>query len=75
MKEEVQRDGRADHFREVAGGDREFAEDPQAERHRPGIVVAAGLGQVASGRDAELRAQRWSRTAIRFEMRMTLSSV
>ena len=63
-------------FGEVAGGDRELAEDPQDERDRPRVAVAAGLREIASGGDARaVRQSACSRIAIRLEIMMTLSSV
>ena len=56
-QEQVQRDRRAQHFGEVAGRDRDFAQDPEEERGRARIAVAAGLGEVASAGDAEARGQ------------------
>ncbi len=53
-EQEVQGDRRADHFGEVARGDRDLADHPQEKRHRPRVVVTARLGQVATGHDAEL---------------------
>jgi hypothetical protein len=52
-EEELQRDRRADHLREVARGDRELAQDPEHERHRPRVVVTARLREVAPGDDPE----------------------
>ena len=74
-EEQVERDRRAEHLGEVAGGDGDLAEDPQDDGDRPRVVVAAGLREVAAGGDAERAASACSRIAIRFESRMTLSSV
>ena len=57
-EKQIQRDGRADHFREIARADGEFAEQPEHDRHGLGVMVAAGLGEVASGHDAEFGAER-----------------
>ena len=54
VEQQVERDRRADHLGEVAGGDRDLAEDPETDRDRPRVVVAAGLREIASGDDAEL---------------------
>ena len=56
-KKQLQCDGRADDFREVAGGDGDFAEQPEKPDGRRGIMIAAGLRQIASGGDAELNGQ------------------
>ena len=56
-EQQVQRDRRADDFGEVAGGDRDFADHPQKERHRLGVVIAARLREIAAGYDAKLRGQ------------------
>ena len=58
MEEEIEGDGGAQNFGEVAGGDGEFAGDPKKYGHAAGIVVAAGLGEVAAGDDAEFRGER-----------------
>ena len=52
-EKQIERDGRADDLGQIAGGDREFADDPEAERNRPAVVIAAGLGQIAPGGDPE----------------------
>ena len=55
----LQRDRGADHFREVAGGDGDFAEDPERECEvRRRVMIAAGLREVAAGGDAELGGER-----------------
>ena len=56
-KSRFKRDGRADHFGQIAGGDGEFADDPEAKRNRPAEMIAAGLGEVAAGGDAEFDAR------------------
>ena len=56
-EKDFQRDGRADDLCEVAGGDGDFAEEPQEPDDRQGIAVATRLGEVASRHDAELEAQ------------------
>src|SRR5207237_5324011 len=58
LEQQVERDGRADHFSEVAGANGNFAEQPQRDAHRPGIMITAGLREVAASQDAELRPQR-----------------
>ena len=56
-KSNCKRDGRADDFRQIAGRDRDLAEDPEEDDGRLGIMIAAGLGEVASGGDPELDAE------------------
>ncbi len=53
-EEEIERDRGPDHLGEVAGGDGQLAEDPERERDGLRVVVAARLGEVAAGDDAEL---------------------
>ncbi len=57
-KQQLQGDGGADHLGEVAGDDRKLAEKPQGEGHRRGIMVAAGLREIPTGRDAESNGKR-----------------
>ena len=57
-KSRLQRDRRADHLGEVAGDDRRFAGEPQQEIDGPRIAVAAGLGEIAAGGDAEPGGER-----------------
>jgi hypothetical protein len=57
-EEQIQRDGRADDFREVARADGRFAEQPEHDGDGLGVMVPAGLGEVAPGDDAELGAER-----------------
>ncbi len=57
-EQQVERDGGADHFGQVAGGDGDLAEDPQNDGGRPRVAVAAGLGEVAAAGDAEPRGER-----------------
>src|SRR5262249_1395613 len=45
---------RADDFREVTRGDRQFAQNPQEPDGGLAVMIAAGLREVASSRDAEL---------------------
>ena len=52
-EEQIQGDGRPDHFGEIARRDGQFADDPKAEGDRLAVVVAAGLGEVAAGGDAQ----------------------
>ena len=42
---------------EVARRNRDLAQHPERQRHRPRVVIAAGLGQVATAHDSEARAQ------------------
>src|SRR6185295_14084814 len=51
-EEQVEGDGGADDFGEVAGGDGDLAEQPEHDGGGPGVGVAAGLGEVASAGDA-----------------------
>src|SRR5712675_802678 len=53
-EKELQGDRGAEDFREVAGGDGDFANDPQHKRDAAGILLAARLREVAAGGDAEL---------------------
>ena len=57
-KSRLQRDGRADHLGEIAGGDGDLAEDPQHDRDRARVAVAARLREVAAAGDAEPRGER-----------------
>src|SRR5947207_3195793 len=57
-EEQIERNGRADHFREIAGGDRDLANHPEKKRDRLAEMVAASLGQVAAGGDTELERER-----------------
>ena len=57
-EEQVEGDGGADDFGEVAGGDGDLAEDPEDDGDGARVVVAAGLGEVASAGDAEARGER-----------------
>jgi hypothetical protein len=54
-EEQVQGDRGAEHFGEVGGGDGELREQPQGQRHRPRVRVAARLRQIAPGRNPEPR--------------------
>jgi hypothetical protein len=57
-EEKLQRDGRAQDFSEVAGGDGDFANDPEKDGGAAGIMFAAGLGEIAPRGDAEFRGER-----------------
>ncbi len=57
VEEEIEGDGGAEDFGEVAGGDGEFAEDPERVIDERGIGFAAGLGEVASANEAEACAE------------------
>ena len=57
-EEQFQGDGRAENFSKIAGGDGDFAENPQHERGAARVRLAAGLRQVASHGDAELGRKR-----------------
>ena len=56
-EQQIERDGRADDFRKVAGADGDFTQHPQTDRHGFGVMIAAGLREVASRHDAELGAE------------------
>ena len=56
-EEQVQRDRRADELGEVGRHRDQLGLDPEPERDRPREVLAAELGQVLAGRDADLRRQ------------------
>ena len=58
MEEQVERDRRADDLREVARGNRHLAEEPQEDRRRTRVMIAARLRQIAAAGDAEARGQR-----------------
>ncbi len=55
VEEQVQRDRAAEHFGKIAGGDREFAEQPVGPARPRGIPFAAALREVFAGDDAEPR--------------------
>ncbi len=57
VEQQVEPDGRAQDFGQVAGGDGDFAQPPQGEVDAARIGFAAGLGQVAAGDDAEAGAE------------------
>ena len=56
VEQQVQRDGRAQHFRQIAGRDGNLAEEPQGVGNGARIGFAAGLRQIALGDDAQSRA-------------------
>ena len=56
-EKQLQRDGRADDLRQIAGGNGQLAQHPEEPHHRPGVMVPAGLRQVAPGGHAQLDAQ------------------
>ena len=56
-EEQLQRNGRADDFGQIARRDGDFAKDPQKPDGRRRVMVTAGLCQVASRGDAELDGQ------------------
>ena len=58
VEKEIEGNGGAQDLGEVTGGDGEFAGDPEKHGRAAGIVVAAGLGEVASGGDAKFRRER-----------------
>ena len=55
VKHEVERDGAAEHFREIAGADGHFAKKPHWPARPARIPIAAALGQVFAGDDPEPR--------------------
>ena len=57
-EKQIEGDGRADHLREIAGRDRELAEQPQDDRRRPRIVIAARLSEIPPAGDAEPQGER-----------------
>ena len=57
VEEQVQRDGRADHFGQVAGGDGDLGADPQRIAHPWAVALVAELRQVALRGHAQLQAQ------------------
>ena len=56
-KQQVERHRRADHLGQIAGDDRDLAQQPQRHRDGPRIIVAARLREVAPRHDAEPSAQ------------------
>src|SRR5512133_526723 len=57
MKQQIERDRRSNYLGEIASCDRAFAEQPENDGDGPRVMVAAGLREIASGDDAELRRQ------------------
>src|SRR5579859_827295 len=58
VKEELERDGGAEDFGEVASGDGDFADDPKKDGGEARVSLATGLGEIAAGDDAELGGER-----------------
>ena len=56
-EEQLQPNGRPDHLRQVAGGNRQLTENPEEIHRRPRVMVATGLGEVAARGHPELDAQ------------------
>ena len=56
-KEQLQSDGGAKNFRKVTCGDGDFANHPKEQGGAAGVVLAAGLREIAAGRDAKLCGQ------------------
>src|SRR2546429_1767417 len=54
-EEQLQGDGRAQNFGEIAGGNGQFANHPKNQRGASRIVLAASLREVPSGGDAKFR--------------------
>ena len=57
-EEQLQGDGRAQNFGEIAGGNGQFANHPKNQRGASRIVLAASLGEVPAGGNAKLRRER-----------------
>src|SRR2546430_10650832 len=57
-EEQLQGDGRAQDFRQVTGGNGNFADNPEEYGSWAGVMLAASLGKVAAGGDAELGSKR-----------------
>ncbi len=57
-KEKFQRHRRAENLGKIAGGNGDFADYPKKQTGGARIVLAAGLGQVTSGSNSELRRER-----------------
>ena len=74
-EQQLKRDSRAENFRQIAGGDGDFADNPKRDRSAARIMFAASLGQIAAGGDAELGRKPCRNIAIRLLIRMTLRSV
>ena len=58
VEQQVQRDGRAQHFGQIAGDNGDLAQEPECDIHPARIGLAARLGQISAGDDAQLRSQR-----------------
>ena len=63
-EQQIQPDGRAEHFGQIAGGNGDFAQSEQHVVDRRRILVVAGLGQVAAGHQPQPRLRVWSKTAM-----------
>src|SRR3984957_10299281 len=57
-EEQLESDGGAKHFRKVASGDGDFADDPKRDGSTTRVMLAASLSQVAPGGDAQLGRKR-----------------
>ena len=57
VEKEVERDGAAKDFGEIAGADGQFAQEPVGPACPGGIPLAAALGEIAAGDDAEPRGE------------------
>ena len=57
-EQQLQRDGGADHLRQIARDDRQFAHHPEQKTDRAAVAVAAGLRQIAPRDDPELCRER-----------------
>ena len=56
-KSSCRRDGRTDDFSEIARRNRQLADDPEKPDGRLGVMIAAGLREIAPRGDTELDAQ------------------
>ena len=57
-EQQIERDGRADHLGQIAGRNRNLTQQPQHDRRRTRIVIAAGLGEIAPAGDPEPQRER-----------------
>ena len=53
MEQEIKRDGAAEDFGQIAGGDGELAEEPVGPARPAGVEIAAALGEVFSRHDPQ----------------------
>src|SRR5690349_4400150 len=57
-EKKIERDRRTDDFGQIAGGNRYFAEHPQDKADRTGVMIPAGLGEIATSGDTQLEGER-----------------